>query len=56
MRPVVAERPPAGNLVLASHGSTIVALTAVTLGSGELVAVTPRGNGRFTVAGRLTVH
>ena len=56
MRPVVGERPAAGNLVLVSHGSTISALTGVSLSSGEMVVVTPRGGGRFTVAGRLTAH
>ena len=56
MRALVGERPGAGNLVLVSHGSTIVALTDVSLGSGEMVVVTPRGSGRFTVAGRLSAH
>jgi phosphohistidine phosphatase SixA len=56
LRPVVAERLPVGNLVLVSHGSTIAALTGVTLDSGEMVVVTPQGAGRFTVAGRLAAH
>jgi broad specificity phosphatase PhoE len=55
MRVLVGERRPAGNLVLVSHGSTISALTDVYLGAGEAVVVTPQGNGRFTVAGRLAV-
>jgi broad specificity phosphatase PhoE len=55
MRRLVGERPPSGNLVLVSHGSTIVALTGVSPAPAELVVVTPSGGGRFSVAGRLTV-
>ena len=44
-----------GNLVLVSHGSTIVALTGVSPATGEMVIVTPQGNGKFAVAGRLEV-
>ncbi|MGH7264325.1 MAG: histidine phosphatase family protein [Candidatus Rokuibacteriota bacterium] len=56
MRARVGEPLTGGNLVLVSHGSTISALTGVSPGTGELVIVTPRGAGRFTVAGRLTAH
>jgi len=45
-----------GNLVMVSHGSTILALTGVSLGTAEMVVVTPTGDGRFTVAGRLSAH
>jgi broad specificity phosphatase PhoE len=48
-------KPGKGNLILVSHGSTIVALTGVSPGTGEMVIVTPQGNGKFTVAGRLEV-
>jgi broad specificity phosphatase PhoE len=44
-----------GNTILVSHGSTIVALTGVSPGTGEMVIVTPQGNGKFAVAGRLEV-
>ena len=44
------------NLVLVSHGSTIAALTDVYLGTGEMVIVTPRGKGAFTVRGRLLLE
>lgn len=54
MRTLVGERRTGGNLVLVSHGSTISALTGVSLGTAEMVVVTPQGAGRFTVAGRLT--
>lgn len=44
-----------GNLVLVSHGSTILALTGVSLAPAEMVVVTPRPGEKFTVAGRLSV-
>jgi broad specificity phosphatase PhoE len=56
MQTVVAQRRSGGNLMLVSHGSTIAALTGVSLGTGEMVIVTPRGAGRFAVVGRLTAH
>jgi hypothetical protein len=55
MSALVGERHRGGTLVLVSHGSTISALTGVSLDTGEMVVVTPEGGGRFTVAGRLTV-
>jgi broad specificity phosphatase PhoE len=55
MRTLVSERRAGGNLVLVSHGSTIVALTGVSPDPAEMVIVTPQGGGRFTVAGRLAV-
>jgi broad specificity phosphatase PhoE len=53
---LVGERPATGNLVLVSHGSTISALTGVSLAPGELVVVTPQGASRFAVAGRLAIR
>jgi phosphohistidine phosphatase SixA len=53
MRALAAEPRSGGNLVLVSHGSTILALTGVNPDTAEMVVVTPRGDGRFTVAGRL---
>jgi broad specificity phosphatase PhoE len=55
MRAMAAETPRGGNLVLVSHGSTIVALTGISPQTGEMVLVTPQGGGRFAVAGRLGV-
>lgn len=55
MRARVSERRAGGNLVLVSHGSTVVALTGVSLEPAEMLIVTPQGDGRFAVAGRLTV-
>lgn len=42
-----------GNLLLVSHGSTILALTGVSLAPAEVVVVTPRAGERFAVAGRM---
>lgn len=55
MRELVGERVAGGNLVLVSHGSTISALTGVSPGTAEMVILTPRGAGSFTVSGRLSV-
>jgi broad specificity phosphatase PhoE len=54
MRELVGERVGGGNLVLVSHGSTISALTGVNPGTAEMVILTPRGAGSFTVVGTLT--
>ncbi|RPJ83960.1 MAG: histidine phosphatase family protein [Acidobacteria bacterium] len=56
LRVAVGEPRAGTNLVLVSHGSTIAALTDVMPAPGEIVVLTPRGEGRFTVAGRLTVQ
>lgn len=56
LRRLVSERSDRGNVVMVSHGSTIVALTGVSLESGEMVVVTPQGEGRFAMVGRLKVH
>lgn len=56
LQAIVGERRSGGNLVLVSHGSTILALTGVSLDSGEMVVVTPQGAGRFVVIGRLSAH
>lgn len=55
LRALASRKPAGGNLVLVSHGSTILALTGVSPGTGEMVIVTPQGGGKFTVAGRLAV-
>ena len=45
-----------GNLVLVSHGSTIVALTGVSPQPAEMVVVKPDGSGNFSVVGRLSTR
>ncbi len=54
LRALVSQRREA-NVVLVSHGSTIAALTGVSLGTGEMVVVSPQGAGKFVVRGRLAV-
>lgn len=56
MRARVSERRSGPNLMLVSHGSTIAALTSITPDTSEMVIVTPQGDGRFAIAGRLTAH
>jgi phosphohistidine phosphatase SixA len=53
VRARVSEPPAAGNLILVSHGVNIAALTRVYPAQGEMVVLTPQGNGGFRVAGRL---
>lgn len=52
---LVGEHRGGGNLVLVTHGSTILALTRVPVGTGEIVVLTPKGDGKFALAGRFTV-
>jgi phosphohistidine phosphatase SixA len=52
MRPRIAAWRGKGNLVLVSHGSTALALTGIAPRQGEILVLTPRGNG-FVVAGSL---
>ena len=53
MRALVGERRSGTSLVMVSHGSTIHALTGISPDPAEMVVVTPQGDGRFAVAGRL---
>lgn len=45
-----------GNLVLVTHGSTVLALTRISPQTGEMVILAPKGEGRFAVVSRLTVR
>ena len=56
LRPLAGQKPANGNTVMLSHGSTILALTGVSPGTAEMVVLTPQGDGRFKVAGRMTAH
>ena len=55
LRPMLSAGRAGGNLVLVTHGSTIQAVTGINPATAEMVVVTPQGNGRFAVAGRLSV-
>ena len=52
---LVGERRKGANLVLVTHGSTILALTRIPVQMGEVMVLTPQGDGRFALAGRFTV-
>jgi broad specificity phosphatase PhoE len=52
---MAGERRAGGNLVLVTHGSTILALTRIPVNMGEIMVLTPHGEGRFALAGRFTV-
>ena len=54
LRKLTQSPPRGGNLFLVTHGSTIYALVGITVGTGEMVVLTPRGRS-FDVAGRLAV-
>jgi broad specificity phosphatase PhoE len=54
-RTLVSRRSTTGNVVMVSHGSTILALTGISPAPAEMVIVTPQGGGKFAVAGRLEV-
>ncbi|HVL36085.1 MAG TPA: histidine phosphatase family protein [Burkholderiales bacterium] len=53
LKALVSEVRESGNLVLVSHSATILALTGIAPAPGEAVVITPLGDGRFAVAGRL---
>ncbi len=53
VRALAGTRPERGNPVLVTHQFNIGALTSVYPAEGELVVLTPRGGGNFSVAGRL---
>lgn len=53
MRALASETRRRGNVVLVSHESTIRAVTGLSIEPGEMVVVTPRGEGHFEINGRL---
>jgi hypothetical protein len=55
LRPLV-RAAPAGNVFWFTHGSTTLALTGVSPGTGEMVVLSPQAGGGFRVAGRLVVR
>lgn len=56
LRPLAATKPQAGNTLMFTHGSTVLALTGVSPDTAEMVVLTPQGDGRFTIAGRMKVR
>jgi broad specificity phosphatase PhoE len=53
VRGLIADRPPGRNLILVSHQVNITALTRLFPAPGEIIVLTPLGDGEFRVAGRL---
>ena len=53
VRQRVGERPTTGNLILVTHQVNIAALTGIAPAAGEMVILTPQGDSRFRLAGRL---
>lgn len=53
MRALASDTRRRGNVVLVSHESTIRAVTELSIEPGEMVVVTPKGEGRFEINGRL---
>jgi phosphohistidine phosphatase SixA len=53
VRLLADRRPTSGNLVLVTHQVNITALTWIFPNQGEMVILTPSGNGKFVVAGRM---
>jgi len=53
VRRLAGERPLSGNLILATHQVNSTALTGISPSQGEMIVLTPLGNGDFRIAGRL---
>ena len=53
MRVLAGEKHRGGNVVLVSHGTTIHAVTGLATEPGEMVIVTPQGDGIFELKGKL---
>jgi broad specificity phosphatase PhoE len=54
MRAVAGEKRR-GVVVLVSHGTTIAAVTGIAPEPGEMIIVSPRGDGKFELRGRIAV-
>ena len=54
-RQLITAPPRGGNLVLVTHGSTISAYTGVSPAMGEMVVITPNGQGQHTLVGRIAL-
>jgi phosphohistidine phosphatase SixA len=53
VRALASEPPGSGNLIMVTHQVNVRAVTGIAPAPGEMVVLTPHGDGRFTVAGRL---
>jgi phosphohistidine phosphatase SixA len=55
MRQVASEKHRGSSVVLVSHGTTITMVTGISLEPGEMLIVSPQGDGKFEIKGRLAV-
>jgi broad specificity phosphatase PhoE len=56
MRALATEkRRSSANVVLVSHGTTIAAVTGINPEPGEMLVVSPQGDGKFELRGRLKI-
>lgn len=53
MRALATEKRRGGNVILVSHGTTINGVTGLNVEPGEMIVVTPQGDGHFELRGRL---
>jgi broad specificity phosphatase PhoE len=53
VRAIATEKHRGGNVIVLSHSSTIGAVTELYVDAGEMLVVTPLGEGKFEVRGRL---
>jgi broad specificity phosphatase PhoE len=53
MRALATEKHRGGNVILVSHGTTIAGVTGLNVEPGEMIVVTPQGDGHFELRGRL---
>lgn len=53
MRALLGEKRRGGNVVLVSHSSTISAVTSISPKEGEMLVITPQGDGSYELRGRL---
>jgi broad specificity phosphatase PhoE len=53
MRNLASEWKKGGNVVLVSHASTISAVTGINPEPGEILVISPQGDGNFQLRGRL---
>jgi phosphohistidine phosphatase SixA len=54
VRTLISQAPGGGNLILVTHQVNITALTGLHASPGEIIVISPIGNGTFRIAGRLT--
>ena len=53
LQPLLSRKPEKGNLVLVTHGTVVQPVSGIAPEQGEIVILTPRGSGKYDIAGRL---